>query len=201
MNRPLLAVAVATGILGLVLMASLAPDTGPPVAPAVRTELPVEALPPRPGARPNGARPNEARATGVAPDEGLPVVELDDDDAGLLPPRRRPEALPPIDPDQVFPAELRGLASAAVSRREAYQACWDALGAAGGDADYSGRLTVRITVSPEDDRGVASTEVVNGPEDPGFQDCMAGVLSDAKFEAPAHDFTMMWPVPIRTEQH
>jgi hypothetical protein len=40
--------------------------------------------------------------------------------------------------------------------------------------------------------------VVNGPSDPAFLDCMHGVMADAKFERPEHDFSMMWPVPIRT---
>ena len=199
MNRPLLAVVVVTAMLGLALMASLAPDTGPAVGAS-----PVPVVPrPRPNLRQSPRPPGVANraASDADPNDALPAEDLGDEDAAFDGPQpfRQPEPVPPLDRDQVFTAELRGLASAAVSRREAWQSCWDRFASPLPDRGYDGRLTVKITVSASEGAGAARTEVVNGPEAPGFRDCMAGVMSDAQFEPPSHDVTMVWPVPIRTE--
>lgn len=184
LNRRLLAIVGAAGAVLAVLWMQ-APDTGPPVA----------AAPPPSAPSPAARRP--ALPVAVRP-AGLPTEDLVDE-LPSGPPVRRPAPLPPIDPDQVFSPELRGVASAAVSRRELFQACWDRYGPSTPDPGYDGRLTVQITVSPAGDHGEVHTEVLNGPPEPAFQDCMAEVLADARFEAPDHDVSMIWPVPIVTD--
>jgi hypothetical protein len=178
MNRPLLAVLACATLAAVLLAWSLAPDTGP--APS----LPQPAR----SASPSGNPRSEPVAVRPA---SAPVVP------GRVPITREANPMPPIDPDQVFVADLKGLATAAVSRRDYFGSCWDEYRSRVGDIPYEGRLTVKITVSPQGDQGVAETEVINGPDDDGFHACMARVMQDVPFESPGEaPFSMMWPVPI-----
>src|SRR5688572_26191488 len=104
MDTRVVAVSCAAGLLGLLFMYSFSPDTGPGVAAAPV----VTARPPPVRATP---RPVAATAPGVMP--GIPVV----------PPTRTVAPLPPIDPDQVHVADLKGLATAAVARRLEFAGC------------------------------------------------------------------------------
>lgn len=184
MNRPLLAVCTAAILAASLLAWSLSPDTGPPPQPAPR-QASLDA--PAPAALPAPAPSPPARGPVAAHTPDRPLTRL-------------PQPHPPVDPNQVFVADLKGLASAAVTRRERFVACWEQYRRQAADDGYDGRLTVKITVYPDGARGVPETEVVNGPQDAEFHDCMAGVMRDAKFESPGEaPFSMMWPVPISGE--
>lgn len=166
--------AISAALLAGLLMRMTAPSTGEaivtPQAPAPRPPIrPVRDLP---------ARPPPARE--LPP--GAPIT-------------RRPEPAPPPDPDQVFPIELKGLASAAVAQRPAWEACWQSyLGRSGGEPGYDGRLTVKITVYPDGEKGRPETELVNGPDDDAFYSCIEHVMDDTRFEAPDAPFSIMWPL-------
>jgi hypothetical protein len=173
---------LAAGLLGWWLKPETGPQTTappPPAPPSAQLAAPVSASLSR------GAEPAAPRAASA------PVVP------GRVPITRQADPMPPVDPDQIFVADLKGLATAAVARREYFGSCWDEYRSRVGDLPYEGRLTVKITVNPQGDRGVAETEVINGPDDDGFHACMAGVMRDAQFESPGEaPFSMMWPVPI-----
>lgn len=168
--------ATSTALLATLLMRLFAPSTGEAIeAPA--------APPPRPRAAAPDVRdlpPRPPPARDLSP--GEPITRL-------------PEPAAPPDPDQVFPIELQGLASAAVAQRPAWEACWRSyLGRSGGEPGYDGRLTVKITVYPDGESGRPETELVNGPDDDAFYSCIEHVMDDTRFEAPDAPFSILWPL-------
>ncbi|MEQ1569837.1 MAG: hypothetical protein ABMA64_29645 [Myxococcota bacterium] len=94
-----------------------------------------------------------------------------------------------------LPGFLRGLASAAVTRRDDMVRCIRSFEQRGGEVP-DGRFTIKVTVSPGDGAGVVSTEVVNGSDDVTLGDCLQLTMEDVKFASPEHDFSMMWPIPL-----
>lgn len=182
MNRGLIAASTAAVLSAGLLGWWFAPEVGPPVS-----------LPPKPIIATEGVRAPTAPVRAPIPIEGISPRDLPPG----TPITRTPSPPAPIDPNQVFDVDLKGLASAAVARHEEWQACWNEHLERAGEDSYDGRLTVKITVSPDGDRGQAETEIVNGPEDDAFDACIADVMADVKFVAPDVPFSMMWPLPIR----
>lgn len=188
------AVAAAAVVLALVVMSAMAPDSGPAVAPpstpAPRATTAGSPPPPPPTRTVRLGAADDHQDGDLSPDDGF-----DEAAAGLT---RLPEPPKPPDPNQVFTADLQGLAGAAVSRREGLVKCIHSYQDATGDQGYDGRFTIKITVSPDGDRGAVSTDVVNGPDDAELYQCLDRVMGDAKFEAPDHPTSVMWPIPLVT---
>lgn len=195
LNRRTAAVALAAVLAAALAMIAFAPDTGPGIAPTRA----LAALSP-PVARPIAA------ARSIAAPAPPPVVDVDgplavpyDPDEGRHPLRLDAPGSP-IDPDQTFSGDLRGLASAAVSRREAFVACRQAAlnrmasdDADGYDPDAAGgaRFLLQIVVDTE---GHATADVLRGPEDAALAACVDEVIGTARFDPPETEQTMIWPV-------
>lgn len=194
MNRWGLAVVVGAVALGLALSGWLAPDVGPAVS--LRAPPPPSDAPPTPA---DLTPPARALTRHPPRPDGWEIVEFSEEDgdpeAGALPFGRQVEPPPPVDPDQEFAPDLRGLASAAVTRRDDMVRCIRSFEQRGGEVP-DGRFTIKVTVSPGDGAGVVSTEVVNGSDDVTLGDCLQLTMEDVKFASPEHDFSMMWPIPL-----
>lgn len=168
LRRIVLVSAVALALaVGLAL--GLAPDTGPdPVPPLI-------------------ARPPAPRT----PLEDAPIAELH---PAVEPPQVRPvlRAPAPPDPATVHPADARGLASAAMSRRPRLVECWEDYLDRVGDAP--GRFTVEVTVRPDGEVEAAAT---NAPDDGPLADCVQQAMDDARFERPEEgSVSVLVPVPL-----
>jgi hypothetical protein len=183
MDRRWVVVVVGALLLGAVVMGRTR-DTAVLVAPS-ESELPVVAVP-APAAAPAPVAP--------APAE----VELTDDmlaeEVGRLPPAERldgPES--PIDPDQTFSGDLRGVVAAAVSRRERFVDCFDTVRLQDPEDPGYTRFTLELTVALD---GSADARVVTGPDDLETQTCVAQAMADAKFGPLAEQQSVTWTVPL-----
>ncbi|MEQ1506425.1 MAG: hypothetical protein ABMB14_29630 [Myxococcota bacterium] len=202
MDRRWLGFAVGCAALGVVGIGLLGPDGGPPTSPAPAAAAIGTARP----APSTAAARAVGRVRGAMPASGaIPVDEGDDEPFDTrADPQRAPVPPPLLDPNQVYPSDLRGIATAALARRDGFVRCATDYRAAvaeangpDGDPGYDGRLTLKLTVTHgAGDRGISAAEVVNGPADAVFDACISAVMLDARFEAPDHDQSVMWPVPM-----
>jgi hypothetical protein len=105
-----------------------------------------------------------------------------------------------IDPNQLFPADGKGVISAAIARRAEVVGCLESYrrraGLADDDPGFTGRFTLEITVQPEEGQSVVSTVVMNGPEDDGLDDCVNGAMATARIAPTEHPVRVRWSVPL-----
>lgn len=184
-RRVALGAVVAAAVLAALALALLAPGVGPDPEPArpraVEAPAPVAAAPsPAPVPRP--------KLQVEAPRPAAPAVQ-----GPLGMPRVAPR--PPVDADKVHEAAFGGIGEALFTRQPRLLSCYSAHVAKHGPV--RGRPVIRATVLADGDEGLLDIGMENDGEGiDELQDCMAGAMADARFEAPEVPITMLHPLPV-----
>lgn len=188
---------VATALAVLLAVAAWtlsAPDTGGPVVVPPDPEPPVPVRP-----APVGHPLPRAAIAAPTPVDELPPGFPDHPEGPEFEARPAQPWEPPA-LDKEYRAETRGLAEAALARRDRLRDCWnDYLDRVGAEEDL-GRFTIQMSVERGDD-GESSVEavVVNADSDPVLDRCVSDAVADARFADPGPArLSIVWPVPIPT---